>query len=81
MRVAGRVLLITGTPGVGKTTLIRRVAERLCGTDRRVRQSQAPLSKAFPSGGCNPLRTLEFSIYPDCSLDEMLWVGCTPCTD
>lgn len=32
MRVAERVLLITGTPGVGKTTLIRRVAERLSGT-------------------------------------------------
>ena len=36
MRVAGqdlkaRVLLITGTPGVGKTTLIRRVAEGLSG--------------------------------------------------
>jgi nucleoside-triphosphatase len=30
-----RVLLLTGVPGVGKTTLIRRVAERL--RDRRIR--------------------------------------------
>jgi len=29
--VSGHVLLITGMPGVGKTTLIRRVAERLQG--------------------------------------------------
>ena len=27
--MSGRLLLVTGTPGVGKTTLIRRVAERL----------------------------------------------------
>lgn len=27
--MSGRILLITGTPGVGKTTVIRRVAERL----------------------------------------------------
>jgi nucleoside-triphosphatase len=32
MSGAGHVLLITGVPGVGKTTLIRRVAERLPGT-------------------------------------------------
>ncbi|MBS1171996.1 MAG: hypothetical protein H6R12_826 [Proteobacteria bacterium] len=32
MSATGRVLLITGMPGVGKTTLIRRVAERLEGT-------------------------------------------------
>lgn len=32
MSVSGRVLLITGMPGVGKTTVIRRVAERLHGT-------------------------------------------------
>jgi nucleoside-triphosphatase len=31
MSGAGRVLLITGVPGVGKTTLIRRVAEGLPG--------------------------------------------------
>ena len=31
MSGAGRVLLITGMPGVGKTTVIRRVAERLRG--------------------------------------------------
>lgn len=30
--MTGRVLLITGLPGAGKTTLIRRVAERLRGT-------------------------------------------------
>lgn len=29
MSAAGRVLLLTGVPGVGKTTVIRRVAERL----------------------------------------------------
>jgi len=29
--VSGHVLLVTGVPGVGKTTLIRRVAERLQG--------------------------------------------------
>lgn len=31
MSEAGRVLLITGMPGVGKTTVLRRVAERLRG--------------------------------------------------
>jgi nucleoside-triphosphatase len=31
MSKPGRVLLVTGTPGVGKTTVIRRVAERLQG--------------------------------------------------
>ena len=31
MSRAGRVLLITGKPGVGKTTVIRRVAERMQG--------------------------------------------------
>ena len=31
MRTTSRVLLITGVPGVGKTTVIRRVAERLRG--------------------------------------------------
>jgi nucleoside-triphosphatase len=31
MSARGRVLLITGMPGVGKTTVIRRVAERLQG--------------------------------------------------
>lgn len=30
---ASRILLVTGRPGVGKTTLIRRVAERLRGQD------------------------------------------------
>lgn len=32
MSGTGRALLITGMPGVGKTTVIRRVAERLHGT-------------------------------------------------
>ena len=32
MSVTGRVLRITGMPGVGKTTVIRRVAERLHGS-------------------------------------------------
>jgi nucleoside-triphosphatase len=31
MTAAGRILLLTGMPGVGKTTVIRRVAERLDG--------------------------------------------------
>jgi nucleoside-triphosphatase len=31
MTATGRILLLTGMPGVGKTTVIRRVAERLLG--------------------------------------------------
>jgi nucleoside-triphosphatase len=33
MPTAPRILLVTGQPGVGKSTLIRRVAERLAGLD------------------------------------------------